>query len=395
MSLVRESNYHRNNNGDSNDDDVITDLLNGTRNENLFPFRNYITDITPLDEQPRSSLKRLLCSSLPFYIFKWLIVFEINAGLWVLLLEFGVFSEPGEKVLIFSTSLDLIGFALGLIYWLWVGQGRDRMFYKAKLYELLLAAAESLARRIVQLLPKDIATVLVENSKQCKPDTQQKQPKDRTIVYAMIEEVQVLLCASAQAFTFVMLDDPINMKKPKKHGVSDLHLTTALRDELSSYTPSDELEMAESVGIMIEERIKQLQYWGVMEHDSSGVFNDVEAISKELRTVRVSREEQSYEYVNLFMISALAVVLFFFPYIIWPHAHLYTLLVYPVLMFIITGLPLTIDWYGDPFEGRAGDNAIDYRSKEKNTCNRIYESFQRYFNNSSCHLLGHQDVIFP
>lgn len=380
---------YRNDPEDADDASGVARLLASTHNENLYPFRNYVTQASLLDDKPRSSFTRLLTSSLPFYIFKWLILFEINAGIWTLLFEYGVLSEPGDKVLIFSTSLDLIGFALGLIYWMWVGQGRERMFYKAKLYEMLLGAAENLALRVVQLLPKDIATVLVESFK-----TGKKTPSDKMVVYRMIEEVQVLLCASAQSFTFVMLNDPINMSKPKAHGVADLTLPASLRAELSSYTPRDELEISQKLGVMIEERIKQLQSWGVMEKDSGAVFNDVVAISKELMTVRVSREEQSYEYVNLFMVSALSIVLFFFPYVIWPHAHLFTLLVYPVLMFIVTGLPLTIEWYGDPFEGRPGDNAIDYRAKEKDTCNFIYESFQRYFNNSSCHLLGNQEIVF-
>lgn len=366
--------------------------LSPAHNINYYPFRNYVLDSVIIDDQPRSSIIKLLTSSLPFYIFKWLLLYVVNAGLWVLLLQFGVFSDPGEKVLIFSTSLDLIGFALGLIYWMWVSQGRERMFHKAKMYELLLAGAESLARRVVQLLPKDIVSMVQERRKTCKH--QDSCPPEPLQVCQTTEEIQMLLCASAASFTFVMLDDPVNMKKPKKHSVQDLNLTLKLRSELESYTPSDELEMAQYLGVMIEDRIKLLHSWGVLESGGSNVFNDVEAISKELRSVRISREEQSYEYVNLFMISALTIVLFFFPYIIWPHAHLYTLLVYPVLMFIVTGLPLTIDWYGDPFEGTPGDNAIDYESKEKKACNRIYESFERYYGSSDCRYLGNQDIEF-
>lgn len=347
-----------------------------TKNINLYPFRDYKdSNNNSYNDEPRRSVAKLLTSSLPLYVLRWMILYVINAGVWVLLLEEGAINEPEERVLIFTTSLDLIGFALGLIYWLWVRQGLERMFKKAEVYESLLAHVESFARRVVQLLPKHIMHKL---KVRCEEELR--------AVCVTIEEMELLLCASIRSFTFVMLNDPINMKHPKRHSIDDLCLTESLRQELSDYAPTNELEISQYLSIMIEQRIKQLSDWCVVEGGSSSLFNDAEAVSKELRSIRTNREKQGYEYINLFMISALSIVLFFFPYLIWPHARLYTLLVYPILMYVITGLPLAIVWYGDPFEGTAGDNAIDYRCKERRSCNRVYDSFERYYRNSDCKL---------
>lgn len=337
-------------------------------NENLYNFREYKDRLLQKKDtdKPRRSVFRLLTSSLPLYILRYLILFLINAGLWVLLLQTGVLTEPEERVLIFSTSFDLIGFALAFIYWAWVRQGLERMFKKATIYESLLAQVESIARRAVQALPKAIDSE--ENRGVC----------------IIIEQVELLLCAAIQSFTFVMLNDPINMKHPKSFDVCDLRLSEDMRKELKSYTPEDQIELSQYVIVMIEQRIKLLSDWKQLSTNSGALFNAAESISKDLRDIRTDREMQSYEYVNVFMISALIVVLFFFPYVIWPHARIYTLIVYPVLMFIITGLPLTIVWYGDPFEGTPGDNAIDYRYKEERSCDRVYESFTRYFKSSGC-----------
>lgn len=334
---------------------------------NYYPFLNFVNTEDRSNEGVRLSIGKLLTSTLPFYILRFILLYLLIAGIWIVLLQ-NVINDAEKHAPVFVTAFGLISFALSFIYWLWIQEGLNRMFKKPEIYEKLLSHAESLGRNIVQMLNYDVV---------------QKNVTDPTQVCRIIEEIRMLICADIRSFTFVMLNDPANMKNPKKHTVRDLYLTKELQNELCNYNPEDELEISHYIGDMIEDRIKKLRIRNVIE-GSAALFAESLDIDKDLRAIRTDREKQSYEFVNLFMMTALTIVVIFFPYIIWPNAHVYTLLVYPILMFIITGLPIAILWYGDAFEGIPGQNAIDYKSKENRSSFRVYNVFERYFEKSNC-----------
>lgn len=335
---------------------------------NYYPFLDFIGTGDSSNEGVRLSVGRLLTSTLPFYILRFVLFYVIVAGVWVLLLE-TVIKDAEDHAPVVETSYGLIVFSLSFIYWLWIREGLSRMSKKPQIYEDLLAGAESFARALIQLLPCDI-------TEKCKTGA-------KSACYT-IEEIRMLLCAAITSFTFVMLNDPSNMKHPKKHTVCDLSLTEVLSQKLSSYEPEDELEISHYIIDMIEDRVKRLRDDKELDSSAASLFEKSQSMEEKLRIIRTDREKQSYEFVNLFMLTALALVILFFPYIIWPQARVFTLLLYPLLMFIITGLPIAILWYGDAFEGTPGQNAIDYRHKERRSSLRVYKTFERYFTGSNC-----------
>lgn len=322
----------------------------------------------------RMSWKKVFTSGLLLYMLLWLLFFALIATVWAILFETGVLEISDESLDMYNAVYNIVAISIGVLFWLWITQNVKHFDVKIDFYIDILNNLKPMSKLLVYVVPKD---KYIEDEKfeftLCGHAVE-------TSMQTVIHEMLILLVALMEATLYVLLNDRINMKSPKRHTIKDLHLTEALFDELKEFRPHTEMDLAENILTMYETRISELATANIITAGKEANLYKGTAIFFELLTkIQKHIYSQDYQIYTNFVVISLFIVFSFFPYVLWFHFELWTVLVYPITMLVITGVAIISSWMGDPFEGTVGSNAIDYTGMYTKTARIIYMNFARVF----------------
>jgi hypothetical protein len=100
---------------------------------------------------------------------------------------------------------------------------------------------------------------------------------------------------------------------------------------------------------------------------SSVTDSDVKGLKGHLGFVWRDRVLRSYEYYKTYIVISLCLVFVFFPVFLWKPYGALIFVIYPMMMFILSGSVLISRWLGDPFEGDNVYVRFDYENYHAKT----------------------------
>lgn len=317
-------------------------------------------------------LKTSIVSSLGLYILTWLAIFEGVALFWYILFHFDVIPHDHQNVS--PTAFNLLGVVLGFIFALWAQSWLRRFSERADQYLHALGFIETMASHVATALKpkgsdseeesarKQMISVRIMGS---KPHT------ERVSMIRIIHEIRVLLLVLARAVTYLFLNDP-HMGHPIYHSMEALSLPASLVVELQGRSRvysshrgtllNKELNVIHRILDMIDQRLSTLQDAGAITETAQSSINEKEIakLREHLGFVWRHRVLRSYEYYRTYIVISLCIVFVFFPVFLWRPYGALIFVIYPMMMFILSGSVLISRWLGDPFEGDNVYTRFDY-----------------------------------
>lgn len=328
----------------------------------------------------RMSWKKFFTSGLLLYVMFWIFIFLLVATVWTALFETGLVKVNDDSLRMYDAVYSIVGISIGVLFWLWITQDMKQFGVKVAFYIKMLKAVDPMSQLLMDVIPKDkyMRDQKVSFTFACQ--------QVETGLQSIVHEMLILLVALMESTLFVFLNDPISMKHPHRHTTTDLHLTSVLLQELNEYCPHTEMDISNAILKMYESRASDLASSGILTGGNvSGIYKDNSAFRSLLTEIETHIYTQDYHIYTNFIVASLFFVFLFFPYVLWFHFQLYTLFVYPAAMLVITGVGIISKWMGDPFEGTAGANAIDYENMYIKAARTVYFNFARILApNESC-----------
>jgi hypothetical protein len=341
--------------------------------------------------------QRSLWTSLGLYVFSWFCVFELVALGWGILFWTNVI--PPNHQIVSPMALNLMGIVLGFIFGLWAQSWLRRFTERGDQYLVALQLVESTATHIADVLHPNGSGDEEAVDDQPLPHWggRERHGKSRLIVVknpktmTIIHELRILLMVLARAITYLFLFDP-HMATPQWHRLDALCLTPGLRAELMSRLNGHksfdqqtlrfvELDVSKYLLSMLQGRLAMLCHIGAITKSERVSINEkgIARIWTHLDSVWRHRVLRGYEYYRYYIAVSLIIVFLAFPAFLWhPYGNL-MFVIYPIMMFILSGGILVSRWLGDPFEGDTAYTRFDFELYHSDTRRNIKQAFDQHF----------------